>query len=287
VPAPERPVPQGAAPGDWVSPTQPLSELSFRPQTLTETDMWGITPLDHLWCRIQFHRHRYEGMFTPPTVEAPGTLIHPGHYGVFNWGSAAVDEGRQIMVVNPGYIPYTSRLRPTAEAADKPPITTGESSGQQPDTDASARSPISVPFVAESRPFLSPLGIPCNAPPWGYLAAVDMRDSRVLWQRPIGTTRDLAPLGLSLPLGVPSLGGPIITAGGLVLLAGTLDNYLRAFDLRTGEELWRGRLPAGGQATPMNYTGKSGRQFVVIAAGGHSGVGTTPGDHVVAYALRD
>lgn len=278
VPAPEKPVAQGAAPADKVSPTQPFSELSFQPETLSEKDMWGVAPIDHLWCRNQFRQYRYQGIFTPQTHEGYGSLIYPSHYGVFNWGGAAVDEQRQIMVVNPSYVAYYSRLIPR-----NPPhlaIVRGKvATGAQEETTPEA------PFKAEYGAFLSPLGIPCNAPPWGQLAAVDLRTNKVLWQRKLGMTHDRG-LGFALPLGVPSLGGPMLTQTGLVFIGATIDNYLRAFDILTGEELWRRRLPAGGQATPMTYiSAESGRQFVVISAGGHGGLGTQRGDYVIAFAL--
>ncbi|MBC7983145.1 MAG: PQQ-binding-like beta-propeller repeat protein, partial [Candidatus Obscuribacterales bacterium] len=123
------------------------------------------------------------------------------------------------------------------------------------------------------------------APPWGTLAAVDLQRNAVLWQRPLGSTEDFAPWFVpTRDIGMPNMGGPIVTAGDVVFVAAATDNYLRAFDIETGRELWKGRLPAGGQATPMTYE-VDGRQFVVIAAGGHGTMGTTRGDYVVAFAL--
>src|SRR5262245_43589659 len=276
VPAPEKPVPQGAPPGDWLSPTQPFSQLSFQPKTLTEQDMWGVSPFDQLWCRIQFRQYRYQGVFTPQTSGGKGIIVHPGHYGVFNWGGVAVDEARQLLIATPNSVAFYSRLTPDQPPVSKVASRQGRGSGVQ-----SAMS-----FSAISDAFLSPLGIPCNAPPWGEIVAIDLVTSQVVWKRELGTTRDRAILGLAAPLGVPSVGGPMTTAGWLAFIGSAVDDYLRAFDLFTGEELWRGRLPAGGQATPMTYMSeKSGRQFVVIAAGGHAGIGTTHGDTVVAFAL--
>ena len=139
--------------------------------------------------------------------------------------------------------------------------------------------------VRTERPFLSPLGIPCNAPPWGRLTAIDLKTKKILWQRPLGTTADHAPLGIPVP-GVFNQGGAMITKGGLIFIGATMDNYLRAFDLKSGKEMWKGRLPAGGQAMPMSYISpRSGKQYVVIAAGGHAFMKTTVGDYVVAYSL--
>jgi quinoprotein glucose dehydrogenase len=139
------------------------------------------------------------------------------------------------------------------------------------------------------RAILSPLDIPCNAPPWGSLSAVDMRAGSILWQVPVGTIEDLAPAIVpNLRLGVPGLGGPIVTAGNLIFIAAVMDDYLRAFDIRSGDMLWQGRLPAGGQATPMSYyLEDTGKQYVVIAAGGHPRLGTRVGDYIVAFALGD
>ena len=133
---------------------------------------------------------------------------------------------------------------------------------------------------------MSKLELPCNPPPWGTLAAIDLRTGDINWQVPLGTIRDVLPIPIPLEMGVPNLGGPLITATGLVFIAATVDDYLRAIDLKTGEELWKGRLPAGGQATPMTYRiSETGKQYVVIAAGGHSRAGTKLGDALVAFAL--
>jgi quinoprotein glucose dehydrogenase len=136
-------------------------------------------------------------------------------------------------------------------------------------------------------PFTSPLGmrIPCQAPPWGYIAGVDLKTGKTVWQHKNGTVEDLSALPLPFKLGVPNIGGPITTAGGVAFLSGTLDYYVRAYDVTTGRQLWRHRLPAGGQATPMSYQGADGRQYVVVVAGGHGSTGTKAGDAIIAYAL--
>ena len=274
VPAPEQPVPQGAAKGDHTSPTQPFSALSFKPPTLRERDMWGTTPFDQLICRITFKRLRYEGIFTPPSEQ--GSLIYPGDLGVFDWGGIAVDPVRQLAILNPDYMAFVSKLIPRGkfDARGGP----GSEQGVRPMT--------GTPFAVELHPLLSPLGIPCQAPPWGYLAAIDLNTMQRVWMHRNGTIQDRAPFGIPLPLGVPSLGGPMITGGGVAFLGSTLDYYLRAYDVRTGKQLWQSRLPAGGQATPMSYVSdKTGRQFVVVMAGGHGSLGTKMGDSLVAYAL--
>jgi quinoprotein glucose dehydrogenase len=136
------------------------------------------------------------------------------------------------------------------------------------------------------KPLLSPLGVPCQQPPWGYVAGVDLKTGETVYKHKNGTVRDLTPLPLPIKMGVPGIGGPVITEGGLVFMAAAVDNYLRAYDLSTGEELWRARLPAGGQATPMTYLNSQGEQMVVQVAGGHGSIGTTIGDYVIAYKLK-
>jgi quinoprotein glucose dehydrogenase len=279
-PVEERPVAKGDIPGEHYSPTQPYSVAmpSFTPNPMREAEMWGTTPLDQLWCRIQFRKLKYDGKFTPPSLDT--TLEFPGNNGIMNWGSVSVDEARQLMVVNTSYMPLTVRLIPRKDAP----------AGDRIVLDGSAAiSPMAgTPYaVRTERPFLSPLGIPCNAPPWGELSAIDLTTRKILWRRPLGTTHDHAPLGISVP-GVFNQGGSVTTAGSLVFIGAALDNYLRAFDLATGAELWKGRLPAGAQATPISFvSGHTGKQYVVIASGGHQFMHTTIGDYVVAYTLQD
>jgi quinoprotein glucose dehydrogenase len=278
IPTPEQPVPQGAAAGDHVSPTQPFSMLSFKPAPMEEKDMWGVTPFDQIACRIQFKKLRYEGMFTPPSVQ--GSLIYPGNLGGFDWGGIAVDPERQIAFANPDYMAFVSRLIPqSAELpADFEAKINRENVGASPN--------FGVPFKVDLHPFLSPLGLPCQSPPWGYVAGVDLKNSQIVYQHKNGTVRDSAPVPLPFKMGVPALGGPIMTAGGVAFMSGTLDYYIRAYDVATGKQLWEDRLPAGGQATPMTYmSAKSGRQFLIVVAGGHGSLPTKPGDSVIAYAL--
>jgi quinoprotein glucose dehydrogenase len=280
VPAPETPVPQGAASGDRLSPTQPFSELSFRPrQQLTGAQMWGSTMFDQLACRIMFHRLRYEGPFTPPSEQ--GTLVFPGDFGMFEWGGIAVDGQRQIAIANPQSIPFVSRLVPRGK--DNPAAPDG---AHPPGTEIGVQPMYGAPYGVSLGIFLSPLGIPCLAPPWGTMAAIDLATNKVVWQHRVGTIRDQSPLiGLPFRLGVPMLGGPIVTAGGVSFLTGTMDDYIRAFDVRDGRLLWQDRLPAGGQSTPMTYA-VNGKQYVVTVAGGHGSFGTKLGDYVRAYALE-
>ncbi|MEX1829613.1 glucose/quinate/shikimate family membrane-bound PQQ-dependent dehydrogenase [Luteibacter sp. CQ10] len=268
--------PQGAVPGDHTSPTQPLSELNFAPPDVRERDMWGTTPLDQLWCRVRFRSLRYDGMFTPPSEQ--GSLVFPGNFGVFDWGGVSVDPTRQLMLINPSYMAFQSRLIPKDELAQT------EVAESKSETQGIKQAK-GIPYAIELQPFLSPLGIPCQAPPWGYVAGVDLGTGRMMWRHKNGTIVDSAPLPIPMPLGVPSMGGMLTTAGGVTFLSGTLDNYIRGYDVRTGHKLWEARLPAGGQATPMSYADASGRQYVLVVAGGHGSLGTKQGDWVIAYAL--
>lgn len=279
VPAPETPVPQGAAPGDHVSPTQPFSQLTFRPaKNLTDADMWGATMYDQLVCRVMFHQLRYEGTFTPPSLQ--GTLVFPGNLGMFEWGGIAVDTDRQIAIANPIALPFVSRLIPRGPGNPLEPEPGAKGSG----TEAGIQPQYGVPYGVTINAFLSPLGLPCKQPAWGYISAIDLKTNEIVWKKRIGTVRDSSPIPLPFRMGMPMLGGPIVTAGGVVFIGATADNYLRAFDVDNGRQLWQARLPAGGQATPMTYS-VNGRQYVVIAAGGHGSFGTKLGDYVIAYAL--
>jgi quinoprotein glucose dehydrogenase len=279
VPAPETPVPQGSAPGDRTSPTQPYSELTFQPkQKLTDKDMWGATMFDQMVCRIMFKQMRYDGPFTPPNIQ--GTLVFPGDVGMFEWGGIAIDPQRQIAIANPMAFPFVSKLiprgsdNPAAPNAQHPP---GSEIGVQP--------MYGTPFGVDLHPFLSPVGLPCPAPPWGYIAGIDLRTNKIMWKHIVGTTRDATPLPLPFKVGMPQLGGSMVTSGGVAFLTATMDNYIRAFNVTTGKELWSDRLPAGGQSTPMTYS-EGGKQYVVTAAGGHGSFGTKLGDYVIAYSLQ-
>jgi membrane-bound PQQ-dependent dehydrogenase (glucose/quinate/shikimate family) len=287
----QRPVPQNPVAGEWLAPTQPYSVgfPSFAPADLDETSMWGATPLDQMWCRIRFRRSRYEGQFTPQSTT--GSIAYPGAFGVINWGSVSLDPERQLMVVNTSHMPWYQRLIVRSEA-DKLGIAPWGMPSPHGTAVHSGREIYyaqgGTPYAIDSGPFLSPLGFPCNEPPWGELAAVDLITREIVWRRPLGTTRDVAPLGLPLPTGIFNIGGSVTTSGGVTFIAATIDNYLRAFDIDSGEELWKTRLPAGGQATPISYVSQeTGKQYVVITAGGHGPMMTKPGDYVLAYALPD
>lgn len=276
VPIQEIPAPTGAVEGDHTAPTQARSDLNLLPPPLDEKAMWGATPFDQMLCRIQFKELRYEGQYTPPSVQ--GSLIYPGNVGVFNWGSVSLDPVRQLLFTSPNYMAFVSKLVPRAEVAAGSKRES-ETSGVQPNTGA--------PYAVIMHPFMSPLGVPCQAPAWGYVAGIDLTTNKVVWKHKNGTSRDSSPIPIGLPIGVPSMGGSMVTGGGVGFLSGTLDQYIRAYDVKNGKELWKSRLPAGGQATPMSYTGKDGQQYVLVVVGGHGSLGTKMGDYIIAYKLAE
>ena len=194
-----------------------------------------------------------------------------------NWGSLAFDTERQLVLAAVNHVPMVVTLVPRDQLEPM------RDSGLYPDSEFARQE--GTPYAMRREMLASPLGLPCSAPPWGTLAAVDLRRNAIRWQVMLGSTRDKTPWFIPpRTIGMPNMGGPMVTAGGLAFVGAATDNYLRAFDIDTGQELWKGRLPAGGQATPMSYEA-NGRQFVVIAAGGHGGLGTRQGDYVVAFAL--
>jgi len=277
-PVEERPVPINAVPGEEPWPTQPFSSLpTLSPSRFTADDAWGVTPLDRRSCRTAMRPLLNDGVFTPPSLE--GTLVVPSNIGGAHWGGLAYDAERQIVVVPVNRVASVAQLIPR-ERFDRATAEPGWEYALMRGT----------PYVIRRRILRSPLGLPCTPPPFGALVAISLATGQKLWEVPLGTTRDLFASKIWLPLafrwGTPNLGGPIATAGGLVFIGAAMDNYLRAFDIETGHELWKGRLPAGGQATPMTYrVAGDPRQFVVISAGGHGRLGTTRGDAVVAFAL--
>ncbi len=276
----ERPVPRSNVPGEQSWPTQPLPVLPpplvshgrVRPE-----DAWGLTFWDRGKCRDRIAALRSEGIYTPPSLE--GTILYPSYAGGSNWGGLALDSERQWAIVPVNQLPMVVTLI-KADA-----VRTMARSGEYPDSEFALQA--GTPYGMRREALLSPWGLPCTPPPWGSLAAVDLRNGEIKWQVPLGSTRDLLPFFVpTRTLGTPNSGGPIVTASGLVFIGAAMDNYLRAFDVETGKELWTGRLPAGGQATPMTYHDSvRDRQLVVIAAGGHGSLGTRRGDYVIAFAL--
>jgi quinoprotein glucose dehydrogenase len=274
----ERPVPQTDVPGEITAPTQPFPTFPppLHPSGFSPDEVFGLTPWDRGACRDFVASLRNEGIFTPPSLE--GSLHYPGTAGGANWGGVAYDPARQLLVLNQNRLAQWFKLIPRAqekEAVEKAgPFGVSVQKG--------------APYLAEHRVLLSPLGIPCSPRPWGTLLAVSLASGEVNWEVPFGSLRDMTPIPLPFKFGLPSMGGPILTASGLVFIGAAMDDYLRAYAVESGEELWRARLPAGGQATPMTYRlDEQSRQYIVIAAGGHSTMGTTPGDHVIAFALPE
>jgi quinoprotein glucose dehydrogenase len=276
IPVEERRVPQGGAPGEELSPTQPfpIAPKALAPHWIKPADAWGLTWYDRGQCRNKIAGARAQGLYTPPSLR--GTIIYPFTGGGTNWGGVAFDPRHDIAYVNTSSVMHLVTLIPRSQfAAEK---------RAHPDVEITPQT--GTPYGMKREIITSPFGLPCNPPPWGMLHAIDMHDGHIFWEVPLGTTADLLPLSeyFIRKSGTPNLGGPIVTAGGLVFVGAAMDDYLRAFDARTGAELWRGRLPAGGQATPMTYVWK-GRQYVVIAAGGHAKLNTKRGDSVIAFAL--
>jgi len=287
-PVEERAVPQGGVPGERPAPTQPYSVAlpSFGGPRPTEKGMWGLTPIDQAMCRIRFREARFDGDMTPLGTDRP-TLTWPGYLGGIDWGGVSVDKRNGLLIVNNNQVANYNRLIPRADA---------DRMGIKPMTAAhmsDVGGPVAqqgVPYAAHITPFLSPIAIPCQQPPYGMISAVDLRTGRLVWRHRFGTSRDSGPLALPtflpIPMGVPNIGGSLVTASGLVFIGATQEHAFRAYDVTTGRELWKARLPAGGNANPSTYwSTKSGRQFVVIAAGGHGGMLSGSSDALIAYAL--
>ena len=277
-PIEERPVPQSGVAGEFLSPTQPFPAAPpplVRQGPVTPDDAYGFTFWDRGRCREKIEQLRSDGIYTPPSFE--GTIVYPSYAGGSNWGGIAFDRERQLIIANTMQIAHVVALVPRDQLLPM------YESGEYPDSQFARQR--GTPYGMRREMLMSPFGAPCTQPPWGTLAAVDLRKGTIKWQVPLGTLEDVVPFFIpKKTIGVPNIGGPIVTAGGLIFIGATTDNYLRAFNVSTGKELWRGRLPAGGQATPMTYQ-HNGKQFVVIAAGGHGNAGTDQGDYVIAFTL--
>ncbi len=267
----ERRVPQDAVPGEHPASTQPFPVAPpplARQTPITPEDAWGIVWFDKQACRKRIESYRSEGIFQPPAVKA--SLMQPGNAGGSNWGGIAFDPQRQIAVADTMNLPFVVALIPRAQYEEQ------STSGKYPGYEFGRQK--GTPYGMRRKTFVSDLGIPCVKPPWGQLTAVDMEHGTIKWQIPLGVTPYV-----HLNLGVPVIGGPIVTASGLVFIAASLDDRFRAFDTENGKLLWETTLPAGGQATPMTYS-TGGKQYIVIAAGGYK-TDSTRGDYLVAYDL--
>jgi quinoprotein glucose dehydrogenase len=271
LPVEERPVMKSDIPGEESWPTQPVSTISLVPEKLSAEDAWGKDDKEKQWCAEQIKAARSGDIFTPPSLQ--GTLVFPSNVGGVNWGSAAYDPQRHLLFVDTNRLPIFVKLIPRAEldAARKNATDSDRLHGEF------ARQ-TGTPYAMFRTPLLAPSGLPCNTPPWGTVAAVDLFEGKKIWDVPLGS---FIP---GMNTGTITLGGPMATAGGIVFTAAAMDNYLRAFDSETGKEIWKYELPAGGQATPMTYS-IGGKQYLVIAAGGHGKLGTKQGDYVLAFSL--
>lgn len=272
-PVEERPVPQSDVPGEVSSPTEPIPSAppALVPQKLPADEAWGLTPEDREACRGMLQSFRNDGIFTPPGLQM--TLCIPGNVGGMNWSGSAFDPERGLLVVNTNNFPTKVRLIPGDQFDE------ARHRGEHGEYTRQS----GAPYGMYRNPLLSPkLHLPCGPPPWGTLAAVDIAAGKIRWQVPLGSFNPSYP---GIPAGALNLGGPIVTAGGLVFIAGTYDPHIRAFDIENGKELWNALLPAAGHATPMTYRW-NGKQYLVIAAGGHAKIEEAPlGDSLVAFAL--
>ena len=277
-PVEEQPVAHDGVPGEKLSPTQPFPTHPgpLIPIGLPPESAWGFTPIDKADCRKKLEEIRNEGIFTPPSLE--GSIVYPGNAGGPNWGGLALDPVNGIAYVNSMRAPTVAKLIPREEA-------------KQLDF-ASAVYPNELypmegaPYALSRGPLLSRFGAPCVPPPWGTLQAVDLASGETRWEASLGTTRDQAPWPLWFDLGAPNLGGPLATAGGLVFIGATTDKFFRAFDAASGDEIWRTRIPYTANSSPISYRlRQNGRQYVVVAAGGHGW--SQPGDALLAFALPE
>lgn len=286
----ERPVPAVGVEPEQRIPTQPFSLYhTLRKPDLTERDMWGISPIDQMICRIQFREATYDGIYTPPTTDTRW-IQYPGYNGGSDWGGVSLDPQRGVIIANYNDMPNYNRLVPRAEANERGWFPRDDPRKPEGNPEVGGAPQMGAPYAVHVNagwrmPFT---GLLCKQPPWGGIRAIDLGSGKTLWDRPFGTARANGPFGipsmLPLEIGTPNNGGPVLTAGGLIFIAAATDNLIRAIDIDTGRTIWQDVLPAGGQATPMVYE-LDGRQYLVITAGGHHFMETPNGDYVIAYTL--
>ena len=283
-PVEERPVPASDIPGEQASHTQPFTGViaPLSPQRFSTDSVWGTSDADRAACHAAIDSLRNEGIFTPPSVR--GTFVMPSNIGGAHWGGVAVDPVRQIAVVPVNRVAAVVQLMPREGFHHEQAMAEDKRLGHDYEYNGMA----GTPYVMRRRILLSPSRLPCTPPPFGTLVAIDLKTGGRRWEVPLGSTARLVPpeQAAKLPAdwGSPSLGGPIVTAGGVVFIGAALDRWLHAYDIETGRELWLGPLPESGKATPMTYRLASGQQFVVIAVGGGGAWGV--GDYVVAFRLK-
>jgi len=273
------------------SPVQPYSKYqNVREKDMTEASMWGMSPIDQMICRIQFRKAHYTGAYTAPQLDKP-YIEYPGYNGGSDWGSAAVDPRRGVVIANYNLTPNYDRLLTRKQADDRKIYAVGDPRATGKGGAEGAGPQEGAPFAIDvNAGWLMPTGMLCKQPPYGGIRAFDLKTGKTLWDHAFGDARNNGPFGipsmLPITIGTPNNGGPAVTAGGLIFIAATTDNQFRAIDIKTGKTLWQTTLPAGGQANPMIYE-QNGKQYVVIMAGGHHFMKTTEGDYLIAYALPD
>ena len=317
----ECPVPQGPAPGDWLSPVQPFSGLPRFNESRFEKDMWGLTPLDQLYCRIEFKKMRYDGHFTPIMPGGGvmgrdetwgGTFQYPGNQGGYNWPSVSVDAENGLLIAQPMLLGNRIYLMTPEErmieaaggpgALDEHDISERRAAIRDlPDTTGQGAWDADAPRYAATGRFISKWKIPftdiasdmpCFEPPYGVLAVMDLNNNQLLWKRPIGNMTDLGPFGIKpglsmFEVGTPVYGGTMTTRSGLIFQVGTLDSTFRAIDIANGKTLWSTRLPATSNSTPITYT-RNGRQYVVVQVPDDPQDGAPDGaGEIIAYALPE
>ena len=284
--------PGGGAEPEQRSPTQPYSHYhTLRKPDLVEQDMWGVSPIDQMICRINFKRARYDGPFTPPQV-GRRSIEYPGYNGGSDWGSVAVDPHRGVIIANYNDMPNYDMLvtRNAADAMGLFPAGDPRAAGSASSAEG-AGAMTGTPYgILVNAGWQMPTGVLCTRPPYGGIRAIDLTTGKTLWDRPFGSARRNGPFGMPtfipLEIGTPNNGGSAVTAGGLIFISAATDDLIKAIDVKTGEIVWSDVLPAGGQATPMVYE-QNGKEYVVIMAGGHHFMMTPGGDSLIAYALPD